>query len=239
MRAPARHGRLRVLAGATLATALLVVATGVSSAPAWGGTQVFTPTVVMTVTDTSLDFRSTSGLAPATVPDGKISFRLDNKARTWRSFTIQNKTTRQIFPGKSATLTVTLPGAGQYYYTVGAAAAGSTVNGVVTAVDVCTHPRVTRVIVKLVEAPLVSSPEHVHCGTVTFVVKNTETVVDSFQVSLPGTTQPAPGSPTVRIQPGKTVRLTVHYRFKGIVSFGSNEPFRNTEYNEFGALAIV
>jgi hypothetical protein len=231
MRAPA----LRLIAGAAVVTALIASAASVASAR----TQTFTPTVVMTVTDTTLNFRSTSGLAPGTVPDGKVSFKLDNKARGWRSFTIQNKATRQIAPGKSATLTVTLPGAGEYYYSVGAAAQDATVNGIVTAVDVCAHPRKTNVIVKLAEGPLVSSPEHVHCGTVTFILKNTEKVADSFQVSLPGTTQPAPESPTGEIQPGKTLRMTVQYRFKGIVSFGSNEPFRNTEFNEFGALAII
>jgi uncharacterized cupredoxin-like copper-binding protein len=202
-------------------------------------TKTFIPTVVMTITDTTLDFRPTSGLAPGTVPDGKVSFKLDNKARGWRSLTIQNKSTRRIGSGKSSTLTVSLPGAGEYYYSVDAQNVDSTVNGIVTAVDVCTHPQKSNVVVKLLEGPLVSSPEHVHCGTVTFILKNTEKSDDSFQVSLPGTTQPAPESPTGEIKPGKTLRLTVHYRFKGIVSFGSNEPFRNTEYNEFGALAIV
>jgi hypothetical protein len=226
---------LRLIAGAAVVTALLASAANV----AWGRAKVFTPTVVMTVTDTTLNFRSTSGLAPATVPDGKLSFKLENKARSWRSFTIQNKSTRQIPPGKSATVTVRLPGAGQYYYSVGAEDVDSTVNGIVTAVDVCTSPRKSNVIVKLAEAPLVSSPEQVHCGTVTFILKNTEKVDDSFQVSLPGTTRPAPESPTGEIKPGKTLRMVVHYRFKGIVSFGSNEPFRNTEFNEFGALAIV
>jgi hypothetical protein len=231
MRAPA----LRLIAGAALVTAL----SGSAANIAWGRSQTFVPTVVMTVTDTTLNFRSTSGLAPGTVPDGKVSFRLDNKARGWRSFTIQNKATPQIAPGKSATVTVRLPEAGEYYYSVGAAQNDATVNGIVTAVDICTNPRQTNVTVKLAEAPLVSSPEHVHCGTVTFILKNTEKVADSFQVSLPGTTQPAPESPTGEIQPGKTLRMTVHYRFKGIVSFGSNEPFRNTEFNEFGALAII
>jgi hypothetical protein len=226
---------LRLIVGTAVTTALIgSLATGASAR-----TQTFIPTVVMTVTDTTLDFRSTSGLAPGTVPDGKLSFRLDNKARTWRSFTIQNKSTPQIAPGKSATLTVRLPGAGEYYYSVGAPDVDETVNGIVTAVDVCTDPRKTNVVVKLLEGPLVSSPENVHCGTVTFILKNTEKGDDSFQVSLPGTTQPAPESPTGEIGPGKTLRVTVHYRFKGIVSFGSNEPFRNTEYNEFGALAII
>jgi hypothetical protein len=230
-----RASALRLIAGAAVLAALVGSAANV----AWGRSQTFVPTVVMTVTDTTLNFRSTSGLAPGTVPDGKLSFRLDNKARGWRSFTIQGKSTPQIGPGKSATVTVRLPEAGEYYYSVGAAQNDATVNGIVTAVDICTNPRKTNVIVKLAEAPLVSSPEHVHCGTVTFILKNTEKVVDSFQVSLPGTTQPAPESPTGEIQPGKTLRVTVHYRFKGIVSFGSNEPFRNTEFNEFGALAII
>lgn len=226
---------LRLIAGAAVITALVgSAATGASARP-----ETFTPTVVMTITDKTLDFRPTSGLAPGTVPDGKVSFKLDNKARSWRSFTIQNKSTRQIGPGKSSTLTVSLPGAGEYYYSVGAPNLDSTVNGIVTAVDVCTHPQKTNVVVKLLEGPLVSSPERVHCGTVTFILKNTEKGDDSFEVSLPGTTQPAPESPTGEIKPGKTLRLTVHYRFTGIVSFGSNEPFRNTEYNEFGALAIV
>lgn len=225
---------LRLIAGAAVITALVgSMATGASAR-----TATFTPTVVMTVTDTTLDFRSTSGLAPGTVPDGKVSFKLDNEARGWRSFTIQNKSTRQIGPGKSSTLTVSLPGAGEYYYSVGASNLDSTVNGIVTAVDVCTHPQKSNVVVKLLEGPLVSSPEHVHCGAVTFILKNTEKGDDSFEVSLPGTTQPAPESPTGEIKPGATLRLTVHYRFKGIVSFGSNEPFRDTEYNEFGALAI-
>jgi hypothetical protein len=237
MRAPARIGRLRLLAGGTCAVALVTTACVV--APAWARSQTFTPTVVMTVTDTTLNFRSTSGLAPATVPDGKLSFRLDNKARTWRSFTIQGKSTSEIAPGKSGTLTVRLPAAGQYYYSVGAQTEDLTVNGVVTAVDVCMHPQKSNVVVKLLEGPLVSSPEHVHCGTVTFILKNTEKGDDSFQVSLPGTTEPAPESPTGEIGPGKTLRVTVHYRFKGVVSFGSNEPFRDTEFSEFGALAIV
>ncbi len=123
----------------------------------------------MTVTDTSLNFRSVMGLAPATVPDGKIAFRLDNRARSWRSFTILGKTTPQVAPGKSSTLTVTVPGGGQYYYTVGAKDEDASVNGVVLAVDACTHPRKTTVVVKLLEGPLVSSPEHVHCGPVTFL----------------------------------------------------------------------
>jgi hypothetical protein len=226
---------LRLIAGAAVVVTLIAS----TADAAWGKPQVFVPPVVMTVTDKTLNFRSTSGLAPGTVPDGKVSFKLENKARGWRSFTIQSKSTRQIAPGKSATLTVKLPTAGEYYYTVGAADEELTVNGIVTAVDVCMHPRKSTVVVKLVEAPLVSTPAQAHCGAVTFVLKNTEKVDDSFQVSLPGTTQPAPESPTGEIKPGKTLRITVHYRFKGIVSFGSNEPFRNTEYSEFGALAIV
>jgi hypothetical protein len=236
MRAPARHGRSRLLPGGVVV--LLALASFISGSAA-AHTQAFIPTVVMTVTDTTLNFRSTSGLAPGTVPTGKLSFKLENKARGWRSFTIQGKSTNQIAPGKSGTITVRIPQAGEFYYSVGAQQQDSTVNGIVTAVDVCMHPRSTNVVVKLLEGPLVSSPEHVPCGTVTFILKNTEKGNDSFQFSLPGTARPAPESPTGEIGAGKTLRLKVHYRFKGIVSFGSNEPFRNTEFSEFGALAVV
>jgi hypothetical protein len=234
-----RHRAFRGPLVHAIAGALVGVLAVVTASAAWGQTQVHPVTVVMTVTSTTLNFRSVSGLAPATVPDGKVAFRLDNKTPSWRTFTIGGKTTPQIAPGKSSTLTVTLPGAGQYYYTVGAKDEDLSVNGVVLAVDSCTHPRKSTVIVKLLEGPLSSVPEHVPCGTVTFVLKNTEKGDDSFEVSLPGTTEPAPGSPTGEIGGGKTLRMTVNFRFKGIVSFGSNEMFRNTLYNEFGALAIV
>jgi hypothetical protein len=225
---------MRVLAGAAFGTALLVVP-GLASAQ----TEAFIPTVVMTVTNTSLNFRSVAGLAPATVPEGKISFKLVNKTRSWRTFSIVGKTTPQIRPGKSKTLTVTLPTRDQYYYTVGAENQELSVNGVVLAVDACRAPRSSTVAVKMVLGPLVATPSHVPCGKVTFVITNTENGNESFRASLPNTTEPAPGGTTGEIAGKKTLRITVRFPFKGRVSFGSAEQFHDTEYSEFGALAIT
>jgi len=231
----ASAGWVRTGVGALAVAALALAASaGASARPA-----SFVPTVVMTVTDTTLNFRPVAGLEPATVPDGRLSFRLDNRAHTWRTFSIADATSARIAPGKSGTITVRLPTAGQYYYTVGAADQTRSVEGIVKTVDACTNPRSTTVYVKLVEAPLAATPNHIHCGTVTFVLKNTEKGNDSFAVSLPNTTEPAPESPTGEIAGGKTIRVKVQFRYKGIVTFGSNEPFRNTQFNEYGALAIL
>ena len=85
--------RIKGPVAGTCALASIVAVSALSSGAAWARPQAFTPTVVMTVTDTALNFRSVSGLAPGTVPNGKISFQLRNNAHGWRTFTIQNKTT--------------------------------------------------------------------------------------------------------------------------------------------------
>ncbi|HWB23039.1 MAG TPA: hypothetical protein VG652_09135 [Gaiellaceae bacterium] len=225
---------MRVLAGAAFGAALLTVPALASAQP-----QVFIPTVVMTVTNTTLNFRSVAGLAPATVPDGRISFKLVNKARGWRTFSIVGKTTPQIASGKSKTLTVTLPKRDQYYYSVGAENQEFSVNGVVLAVDACKAPRSSTVAVKMLLGPLAATPNHVPCGKVTFVITNTESSNESFHVSLPNTTEPAPGGTTGEIPGKKTLRVTVRFPFKGVVSFGSGEQFHDTAYSEFGSLAVT
>jgi len=71
------------------------------------------------------EFRFT--VAPKTDGKGRIVFHVANKGKITHTFKIESKETKQLAPGKSATLTVTFPKAGRYPYVCtipGHAAAG-------------------------------------------------------------------------------------------------------------------
>jgi uncharacterized cupredoxin-like copper-binding protein len=81
-----------------------------------------TTTATVTVTATEFSFR----LSKASVPHGKVVFRVANRGKVAHDFSISGKTSSLVAPGKSTTLTVTLA-AGKLLYVCtvpGHAAAG-------------------------------------------------------------------------------------------------------------------
>jgi hypothetical protein len=199
---------------AAFAALVVVLASVLLASPASGGV---TP-VAVTITSSSVTF------SPAVAPIGSVAFHVRNRTGSARVFTIAGQRTAKIAPGAAAALTVTLPARRGYAYAV-APGSGLGMTGYFNAVAPCVQPRSTTVMVTLTTDSIRLSEPTLRCGTVTFVVKNTDpsNFHDfSLDLSLLG----ASGNDVLgqRLAPGQSVSERVVLPLRGNVYYFSSQP---------------
>jgi hypothetical protein len=161
-------------------------------------------------------------MRPARTPVGPVVFRVVNRGSVARSFAIGSARRSTIAPGSSATLRLVFAHAGSHQYV----SSGRRV------------PRLTGVLE--VFAPCVN-PTTIPCGTVTFVVSNTGTLIDSLQAFADYAN--ARGT-TPELEPGQTAAVTIHFTELGNAYVQSGdyppaEPEFGGDYGEGATLRIV
>lgn len=177
-------------------------------------TQSGATTVFVKLTDSSLT------VAPRKVPVGIVVFRIVNNGTSARSFSIPGKRTPSIAAGRSGTLRVKLPARGPYGYASLGRHHAARLTGVLTAFVPCAQPATTTVAIQMDHdrSGITLSQTRIPCGTVTFVVTNIGTMVDSFQVF---TDYPHAQGSTPELLPGQTARLTIRFTEKSIAYYQS------------------
>jgi hypothetical protein len=225
--------RLGIVLGACTAATVLLGPASAAPTRLHGGTT----TVLVTLTDSNVTF------TPSTAPAGTVVFKVANKGKAARNFTIGHKRTPKIAAGKSATLTVTLPTRGSYVSLSAGLGRALRLTGLLNVIEPCTQPATTTVNVRLSQdqSAITVSQSTVPCGTVTFVVTNAGPLPDNFQVfsDLPEATGSTPD-----LKVGQTARVTVRFMVKGIAHYQSGafppaEPEFDGDYGEEGVLTIV
>jgi hypothetical protein len=181
---------------------------------------------------------SAKGLAfrPAVVNAGPVVFRVANRDRATRTFSVRGRRIR-VRPGHAASLRATLGASGFVQLRSG------TDGGVLGVVVPCTNPVASTVTVRLAQdnGGLTMSPARVPCGTVTFVVTDAGSLEDSLNVFAD---LPAVHGSTPVLQPGQTARVTVTFRARGTVHLESGtyppaEPEYGGDYGEEARLALT
>jgi hypothetical protein len=201
-----------VFAGLVVVFASVLLASSASASS--GGV---TP-VAVTITSGSVAF------SPAFAPIGSVAFRVRNRTGSARVFTIAGHRTPSIAAGAAATLTVMLPARRGYAYAV-VPGSGLGMTGYFNAVAPCAQPRSTTVTVTLTTDSIELSEPSLQCGTVTFVVKNTDpsNFHDfSLDLSLLG----ASGTEMLgrRLAPGQSVSERVALPLRGNLYYFSSQP---------------
>ncbi len=196
--------------------------------------QASATTILVTMTDSKLE------LQRAIVPVGTVVFRVVNKGRTRHDFRIGGHRTRTIAAGKTATLKVDFAKPGGYPYGSGRHASA----GELSVFRPCPDPASSTISAEMTTGTITLSQTTVPCGTVTFVVTNTdeETGVHQFALEL-GLLRSVPAR-NARIigpdvTPGQTARLTVTFNAKGKVYYFCNVSEHDEEGEEFGYLRLT
>lgn len=233
MRSPSRF---RLFALAICAAAFLNVPTTFASPVGLLQSRADLTTIVVAMTNATLE------LAPVTVPAGPIVFRIRNTGTIPRNFSISGKSTQQIAPGHSGSLVVNLTAKGLLRYSSVSRSRSRRITGLLDVRAPCTTPTRTTVTMQMAQdqGGITVSQSTIPCGTVTFVVTNTGTLVDSLKVFA----DLAQGqSLTPDLKPGQTATLTVRFTVKGFAYYESGyytplEPELGVD-GEGGQFAIV
>jgi len=222
--------------------AIMVCAVGLSTLISWSvGTlttqahaQASATTILVTMTDSKLR------LQRAIVPVGTVVFRVVNKGRTRHDFRIGGHRTRTIAAGKTATLKVDFAKPGGYPYGSGRRASA----GELSVFRPCPDPASSTISAEMTTGKITLSQTSVPCGTVTFVVTNTDKGpgVHQFAIDL-GLLRSVPAR-NARIigpyvTPGQTARLTVTFNAKGKVYYFCNVSEHDEQGEEFGYLSLT
>ncbi len=157
---------------------------------------------------------------PSKVPVGRVVFNVSNRAANARRLTVGQTRTRLIQPRHSATLQVDLRSRGPYTVVETGPKNTPRITGVVRVFEPCTRPSATTVGVNVDHGRtgITLSRATIPCGTVTFVVTNIGTAVDSLQFFAD---YPQKGGATPELQPGQSARVTVQFPEKGIAYYQS------------------
>ena len=197
--------------------------------------RVSATTILVTMTDSKLKLERTI------VPVGTVVFRVVNKGRTPHDFRVASHRTRTIPAGKTATLKVDFAKAGSYPFGWGRRARA----GELSVFRPCTDPASSTISVAMTTGKITLSRTSVPCGTVTFVVTNTdrgEPGVHQFAVDL-GLLRSVParnaGIIGPYVTPGQTARLTVMFKAKGKVYYFCNVSEHDEQGEEFGYLSLT
>jgi uncharacterized cupredoxin-like copper-binding protein len=212
------------LAAAACVAGLASLATAVAGAQSHAAPS----SILVTLTDSKIKLGSTKA------PLGSVTFKVVNKGKLPRDFKIGSKKTSKIAAGKSATLNVDFALTGQYSYYSNSKGQALTLSGVLDVVDPCTHPTVSAVTVGLAEEPISLSVMTIPCGTVTFTVTNTGTIIHSFNITGDGLEGQGP-----RMNPGQTIRMTVHFSYKGRAIYYCAEEEHGELYGMAGSIMVV
>jgi uncharacterized cupredoxin-like copper-binding protein len=212
-------------------------AAGVLLMLAWAGsTQAETggAPVVVTITNAGVQ------LLPSQVGAGSVTFAITNRSSLARTLTVAGKKTALITPGKSARLVAAIPNSGTYLLLSYGAHHAAGLSSVLIVVDACTHPAATSVAVTMREGPIELSRTSVPCGTVTFTVTNTGTIVHGFVITGPNDASHfAPGGQGPRLAPGQTAQIVVTFATKGRAFYRCSEPEHDETYGESGFLSVA
>ena len=191
--------------------------------------------ILVTMTDSQLKLQRTI------VPVGTAVFRVVNKGRTRHDFRIAGHRTRKIAAGKTATLRVDFAKPGGYPYGWGRRAGA----GELSVFRPCTDPASSTISAVMTTGTITLSQTSVPCGTVTFVVTNTDKGapgVHQFAVDL-GLLRSVPARKTriigPYVTPGQTARLTVTFNAKGKVYYFCNVSEHDEQGEEFGYLSLT
>ena len=197
--------------------------------------QVSATTILVTMTDSKLK------LQRAIVPVGTVVFRVVNKGRTQHDFRIGGHRTRTIAAGKTATLKVDFAKPGSYPYGSGRRASA----GELSVFRPCSDPANSTISVQMTTGTITLSQTRVPCGTVTFVVTNTDRGdpgVHQFAVDLSLLRSVSARKTRIigpYVNPGQTVRLTVTFNAKGKVYYFCNVSEHDEQGEEFGYLSLT
>ncbi len=174
-------------------------------------------------------------LSPSSVVAGNVVFTVTNRTRAPRDFEIGGKKTPPIAVGKSATLKAAFAPRPHKYLSVGQGKAAP-LTGLLGVFPACTNPTVTTVEVSVALTKMTLSQTSVPCGTVTFVVTNTDTVtVHNFSIALPTLVSGELQGPKIR--PGQATTLVINLPYKGQVYYFCNQP-EHGEMGESGLLTV-
>jgi uncharacterized cupredoxin-like copper-binding protein len=236
-------------AGLALCLALGLVAAfaGVRAAPAEGSAAA-TKTVI-TVTMSEYKFKLSRSKS---IPIGTVTFKLVNKGKIPHNFKINGKTSKLIAPGKTGTLTVSFKKKGSFSYlctlpghaklgmkgTLAIATAVVTpppATTTTTPAATCASPVATTVTVSEFEYGFTLSQTSVPCGTVTFNMTNTGTLVHDFIVSG---ADPAASGVGAALNPGASATMQTVFTHAGSFSFICDVP-RHAELGMQGTLMVT
>jgi hypothetical protein len=186
-----------------------------------------------------------SGLTvtPSRVPVGPVVFRIVNRSRVPRNFSIAGKRTAAIAAGASARLRITFATSGTRAYVSVGPRRRARLAGVLGVFAPCAHPTATTVGVQLGQdnGGLTISQTAIPCGAVTFVVEDTGSLIDSLQVFAD---YAGARGTTPELKPGQTASLTIHFAELGNAyaqsgDFPPAEPEFGGDYGEGVTLRIV
>jgi hypothetical protein len=187
--------------------------------------------VVATITNAGVT------VAPAAVSAGPVTVKVINRSAAARDFRIGGKRTAALRTGHSTFLNVVLA-AGNQPYTSTALGRGSQLSGILNVFQPCTNPVATTVHVQAAQGAggLTVSQTSIPCGTVTFIVSNTGTMVDQLQIFE--LNQSSAQASTGVLSAGQTQTLTIEFPAEGIafcqsVTYPPPEP----EYGDFSEIA--
>jgi uncharacterized cupredoxin-like copper-binding protein len=241
-----------IFSAAGLATCLvlgLVAALlGFRATPAHGSPAATKTTITVTMSEYRFKLSKTRN-----IPVGTVTFKLVNKGKIPHNFKINGKTSKLIAPGKTGTFTVAFTKKGSFAYlcTVsGHAKLGMKgVLGIATAAvaptpttptttapaAVCANPVASTVTVTEFEYGFTLSQTSVPCGTVTFNMTNTGSIVHDFIVSgaAPATSGVGPA-----LNPGASATMQTVLGHAGSYSFICDVP-RHAEMGMQGTLTVT
>jgi hypothetical protein len=220
---------------AALAAGLGALALALSAAPSQ--VKADAASVTVTLTDSALI------VAPSRIPVGGVVFRIVNRGRVARSFSIGGNRTRAIPAGGSARLRVALTTPGTRTTVSVGPRRATRITGVLGVFAPCAHPTSTTVVVQLGQdkGGLTISQTTIPCGAVTFSVTDTGSLIDSLQVFA---NYAGARGTTPELKPGQTASLTIHFTELGngyaqSGDFPPAEPEFGGDYGEGVTLRIV
>jgi uncharacterized cupredoxin-like copper-binding protein len=198
-----------------LAVGIAVALVGFRAASAYSSTS--TGKTVITVTMSEYKFKLSRS---KNIPLGTVVFKLVNKGKIPHNFKINGKTSKLVAPGKTGSLTVIFKKKGSFAYqctvtghaklgmkgTLGIATTPvtTTATATTTTASTCASPQATTVTVSEFEYGFTLSQTTAPCGTVTFVMTNTGSIVHDF--ILYGA-QPATSGLGPTLNPGQSATM--------------------------------
>lgn len=182
-------------------------------------------------------------MAPSRIPVGAAVFRIVNRGRVARRFSISGSRTRAIPAGGSAMLRIAFMTPGTRTTVSAATRRATRITGVLGVFAPCAHPTETTVDVQLGQdnGGLTISQTTIPCGAVTFVVNDTGSLIDSLQVFAD---YAGARGTTPELKPGQTASLTIQFTEIGNAyaqsgDFPPAEPEFGGDYGEGVTLRIV
>jgi hypothetical protein len=212
---------------------LAVVATNAATARLAGPAT----TVVVTLTASKLTFSTDN------IPVGEAEFRIANRSGDARTFVIGGMRTHPIPAGGSADLHVVLSARGYYTARAVGARRAPPLSSLIDVFEPCATPTATSISVRMAQdqGGITLSQTTIPCGTVTFVVTNAGTHIDSLQIFGE---QPGETGSTPELQPGQTATIDVRFTSKGTGYYQSGtyppaEPEFAGDYGEGGQFTVT